>query len=251
LVSPTPTSVPTTTPVPTQTVTPTQTPLPTGIPTATPGPTEQKQQYDKNTVDYYQRAAKATGLTEPEIRQILIETALRDKVKGAVVGKPPDQQDQIKSRHILVDTEAQANDLMKALQNGESFAALAKASSKDTGSGAQGGELGWKGKGAYVPEFEAAIWSDKAKVGDVLGPIKSQFGYHVIQIEGHEMRVLSDTEKSNAQTKAFDDWLTQQRTQRNAQTFDVWQDSVPSNPTLTDLGLPEGLSSGQGGGFPQ
>jgi hypothetical protein len=250
LVSPTPTTTPTVTPVPSVTVTPTTTPLPTGIPTATPGPTEQKQQYDKNSADYYERAAKATGLSEAEVRQILIESALRDKVKEIVVGKPPDQQDQIKARHILVDTEDQARDILKALQNGESFAALAKASSKDTGSGSQGGELGWKGKGAYVPEFEAAIWSDKAKVGDVLGPIKTQYGYHIIQIEGHEMRTLTDSEKTDVQNKAFDDWLTKQRTQRNVQTYDIWQDRVPTNPTLTELGLPEGLSSGLGGAFP-
>ena len=250
LVSPTPTATLTVTPAPSQTVTPTVTPIPTGVPTATPGPTEQRQDFEKTSKNYFEQAAKATSLTEAEIRQIFYEQTIRDKVKEAIAGKPQDQQDQIKARHILVDTEEQAKDLMTALQQGELFAALAKASSKDTGSGAQGGELGWKGKGEYVPEFEAAIWSDKAKVGDVLGPIKTQYGYHIIQIEGHEMRTLTDSEKTALQDKIYNDWLTQERKDQNkVKTFDIWIDRVPSNPSLADLGLPSGLTP-QGGGFP-
>ncbi len=262
LVSPTPTMTPTITPAPTQTATPTLTPFPTGIPTATPGPTEQKQQFDKNSKDYYDQAAKATGYSEAEIRQIYYEQALQEKVKEAIAGKPQDQQEQIKTRHILVTDENQAQDVLKALQNGESFANLAKAVSIDngsqngqqTGSGgsaAQGGELGWQGKGVYVPEFEAAIWSPTAKVGDVLGPIKTQFGYHIIQIEGHENRTLTDQEKTQLQDKIFNDWLTQQR-KDNYTTYDVWTSRVPETPALTDFGLPSGLGSGGAfpGGFP-
>jgi peptidyl-prolyl cis-trans isomerase D len=254
LVSTTPTTTPTVTPAPSQTNTPTLTPYPTGIPTATPGPTEQKQQFDKNSATYYERAAKATGLNEAEIRQFLIEQALRDKVKDIVVGKPPDKQEQVKARQIQVDTEQQAKDVMTALQQGESFANLAKAVSKDTSSNSQGGELGWKAKGdsQFGTEFEDALWSDKAKVGDVLGPIKTQYGYHIVQLEGREMRTLTDSEKTNLQNKTFSDWVTKQRTEKNAQIFDIWQDRVPSNPTLEDLGLPANLNTTGSGipGFP-
>ncbi len=256
LVSPTPTTTPTVTPVPSQTATPTLTPYPTGIPTATPGPTEQKQQFDTNSAKYYQQAATATGFSQDDIRQIFIEQALQEKVKSIVVPPVGDKQEQIKTRHILVQTEQQAKDVMTALQQGESFAELAKAVSLDNGgqsggggSAAQGGELGWKGKGTYVPEFEDAIWSDKVKVGDVVGPIKTQYGYHVIQIEGREMRTLTDTEKTNLENKQFSDWLTKQRTDKNAQTFDIYRERVPSTPTIQDLGLPD-VSAGGGGGIP-
>jgi parvulin-like peptidyl-prolyl isomerase len=255
LVSATPTATPTVTPVPSQTATLTPTPYPTGIPTATPGPTEQRQQFDKNSADYFQRAAQATGLTETEIRQILAQDALRQKVEDIVVGKPQDQQEQIKSRHILAKDEATAKDIMAALQQGESFADLAKADSQDTGSAGQGGELGWKGKGDYVSsfgqEFDDALWSDKVKIGDVIGPIQAQDGYHIIQIEGREVRTLTDTEKTDLQNKKFDDWLTKLRKDKDVQTFDIWYQRVPSTPTLADLGLPD-LSSQAGfpGGFP-
>ena len=77
--------------------------------------------------------------------------------------------------------QAQATyDKIKAGASMESFASQ----SDDKGSGAKGGLLGWAPKGSYVPEFEQAVWADGLKVGDLLGPIKTKYGYHVIQFEG-------------------------------------------------------------------
>src|SRR5438270_1941720 len=103
LVSSTPTPTLTITPVPSQTVTPTSTAFPTGIPTLTPGPTDQKATFDKNLSTYYDRAAKATGLTQDELKQIFVADALRQKVLEAIAGKPQNQQQEVKARHILLD----------------------------------------------------------------------------------------------------------------------------------------------------
>ena len=82
--------------------------------------------------------------------------------------------------HILVDSEEKANELKAELAKGAVFADLAKANSTDTGSGAQGGDLGWFGLGAMVKPFEDAVVA--AKVGEVAGPIKSDFGWHLILV---------------------------------------------------------------------
>ncbi|OYU38092.1 MAG: peptidylprolyl isomerase [Pseudorhodobacter sp. PARRP1] len=82
--------------------------------------------------------------------------------------------------HILVDSEEKANELKAELAKGAAFADLAKANSTDTGSGAQGGDLGWFGLGAMVKPFEDAVVA--AKVGEVAGPIKSDFGWHLILV---------------------------------------------------------------------
>jgi hypothetical protein len=79
--------------------------------------------------------------------------------------------------------EAEANAAFAKIQAGTPMADLAS-ESDDTGSGKDGGLLGWAPKGAYVPEFDAAVWADGLTVGDLLGPIKTKFGYHVIQFEG-------------------------------------------------------------------
>ena len=83
--------------------------------------------------------------------------------------------------HILVEAEAKAVDLKKQLDSGADFAALAKANSTDTGSGANGGDLGWFGLGAMVKPFEEAVVA--ATVGQVAGPVKSDFGWHLILVK--------------------------------------------------------------------
>jgi peptidyl-prolyl cis-trans isomerase C len=81
--------------------------------------------------------------------------------------------------HILVDTEDKAKELLVAIQGGKPFADVAKENSKD-GSAANGGDLGWFGLGAMVKPFEDAVVS--APIGKVVGPIKTDFGWHLILV---------------------------------------------------------------------
>jgi peptidyl-prolyl cis-trans isomerase C len=81
--------------------------------------------------------------------------------------------------HILVDSEDKAKALKAEIDGGKDFAVVAKANSSD-GSAANGGDLGWFGAGQMVPEFETAVKG--MKPGDVAGPIKTQFGWHIIKL---------------------------------------------------------------------
>ena len=83
------------------------------------------------------------------------------------------------ARHILVDTEAQCEELKSQIENGTDFADLAKQHSKCP-SGAQGGELGEFGPGMMVKEFDEVVFS--APVNTVQGPVKTQFGYHLLEV---------------------------------------------------------------------
>lgn len=86
---------------------------------------------------------------------------------------------QIKARHILVDQEFEAQDLLKKLNDGKTFEQLAKEHSKCP-SGEDGGDLGAFGKGSMVKSFEDAAFG--LKVGETTAtPVKTQFGYHLIQ----------------------------------------------------------------------
>ncbi|MBY0123082.1 peptidylprolyl isomerase [Bacillus sp. S/N-304-OC-R1] len=87
---------------------------------------------------------------------------------------------QIKARHILVDDEKTAKEVKKKLDEGAKFEDLAKEYSKDPGSAANGGDLGWFGPGRMVPEFEKAAYA--LKVNEVSEPVKSEHGYHIIQV---------------------------------------------------------------------
>ncbi len=85
----------------------------------------------------------------------------------------------VNASHILVPNSKDAENIMMRLSKGEDFAALAKRFSKCP-SKSKGGNLGWFGKGDMVPEFEKACF--EGKKGDIVGPIKTQFGYHIILI---------------------------------------------------------------------
>ena len=87
---------------------------------------------------------------------------------------------QVKASHILVDKEEEAKDILKKLQAGQDFAELATEFSKDPGSAAQGGDLGFFSKDMMVPEFDVAAFS--LKPGEISEPIKTTYGYHIIKV---------------------------------------------------------------------
>lgn len=104
------------------------------------------------------------------------------------------KDDYINARHILVNIENNdsvaalktAKDLYARAKRGEDFSALAKKYSKDAGSGARGGDLGWFGKGRMVKQFDEAAF--KARTGQIIGPVRTQFGYHIIQVVARDNR---------------------------------------------------------------
>ncbi|MDR0479124.1 MAG: peptidylprolyl isomerase [Burkholderiaceae bacterium] len=113
----------------------------------------------------------------------------RDEMRGN-----PDRfktPEEIDVRHILlpvakdggddVAVKAKAEKLLAQLRKGANFATLAKENSKDPGSAAQGGDLGFFPRGRMVPAFEEAAFSLK-KPGDLVGPVRSPFGYHIIEL---------------------------------------------------------------------
>ncbi len=105
------------------------------------------------------------------------------------------------AHHILVENEADAKDIIAKLKkNPKAFGALAKEKSKDAGSKAKGGNLGWVDPRGVVPEFGAAL-KNLAKGKITEEPVKSQFGYHVILMEDTRPKVIPPLEQVKAQLK--------------------------------------------------
>jgi peptidyl-prolyl cis-trans isomerase D len=113
--------------------------------------------------------------------------------------------ERVQARHILIKSDssndaamkAKAEGILKQLQAGADFAKLAKDNSQDTGSAAQGGELGWIVKGQTVPEFEKAAFS--LPPGQTSGLVKTTYGYHIIQVEKHEQAHLQPFDEAKGQ----------------------------------------------------
>ena len=115
--------------------------------------------------------------------QEVVKTAVTDEALQAAydakyAAAPAEQE--FNAAHILVDSEEKAKELKAQIDGGADFAELAKANSTDTGSGANGGDLGWFRKGMMVKPFEDAVVAMKA--GTVSDPIKTDFGWHIIKL---------------------------------------------------------------------
>jgi peptidyl-prolyl cis-trans isomerase D len=230
--SATPTPNPETSATPTVSPTPTSTagpsPSPTGTSTPFPTATPYTLEGFQTAYDTYVQQLVTDGLSESEVRQLYETNVLRDKLFNQITADVPHVEDQVWARHILVADEATAKTVRQLLVDGQDFAKVAAQYSTDTATKDQGGDLGWFAKGKMVPEFEAAAYG--LKVGEISQPIKSQFGYHIIQVLAHEKRPLDASAFDQARQTAFSDWLTEARKQYDVVTYDIWQNIVPTDP---------------------
>ena len=236
---PTPTITPTITPTlnasvelsPTVVITATPTAMPT--PTSVPRPTATAYTEDAFKSDYNQFISNiddGINVSEEDLRHFFEGFILREKVKQALTADVSNEQDQVWARHILVADEAAAQAALDRLNNGEDFAALAAELSTDQSNAQQGGDLGWFGIGMMDPDFEKVAFN--LNIGDISSPVQTAFGWHIIQVLGHENRMITDSEHSQLVEGKFQDWLQEKRDASKIETFDYWLERVPTFPAL-------------------
>jgi peptidyl-prolyl cis-trans isomerase C len=133
----------------------------------------QRMQYFRNKILLDDLMVKEAAKADtPEARKKLYD--------DTVAKLPPEIE--LHARHVLVDDEAKAKEVAERARKGEDFVALSKEFSKDPGSASEGGDLGWFTKDKMVKEFSEAAF--KLEPGEISDPVKSQFGWHVIKVEG-------------------------------------------------------------------
>jgi parvulin-like peptidyl-prolyl isomerase len=208
----------------TPTVEVTATPIP---PTATP---YTKEGYDSLYATVIANLDTATKFGDAEFRSYVRNIILSQKLFEYVTKDIAAEQDMVWARHILVATEDEAKVVLDRLNAGEDFAALAAELSTDTSNNSIGGDLGWIYQGQMVVEFDAAIWS--MEVGEVSQPVGTSFGYHIIQVLGHENRQLSADELSSAKSTVYQTYINDLKATASITKNDVWASVVPSDPTI-------------------
>jgi parvulin-like peptidyl-prolyl isomerase len=100
-------------------------------------------------------------------------------------------------RHILVETEEAAREVIANLEEGADFAELATEVSVDQGSAPQGGALTAAPRGTWLPAFDEAVWD--AELGEIVGPVQSQAGFHVIEVVDEDERPIGELDDAQAQ----------------------------------------------------
>jgi hypothetical protein len=243
-----PTNTPTETPETTDTPTPTRTPL---------GEVQVAETVVAFQADFLDDASDFSGLSRDAVRQVLYYNALTVEVRTYVTSQPDDEDlgdyyvlpddIQVDARHILVsfpegevvadgdenEYYQEAAQITAALRAGEPFAALAQAVSDDPGSGLRGGSLGWSSSSGYVEGFREAV--EELPIGDISDPVRSQFGYHIIQVMDRERRPLTEQQLEQRRQQEFDEWVNERQVLATIQRREGWQDFIPGSPDYDDL----------------
>ncbi|HVE99110.1 MAG TPA: peptidylprolyl isomerase [Mycobacteriales bacterium] len=150
------------------------------------------------------QAAASMGLVEADIAPFVRSGMINDEVATAVIEKEPVTEEQVRAayeanrerfdvaevQHILVASEATARGIIARLRAGEDFATLARTFSTDPGSKERGGNLGSNPRGTFFRPFEEAVFS--ARVGQVVGPVQTEAGWHVIKVLKRQVRSLAE-----------------------------------------------------------
>jgi parvulin-like peptidyl-prolyl isomerase len=208
--------------------TPTSLPqLPTG--TATPYTLEGYQKEYATTVSNF----KTLSISEATLRSVYLNQIYREKLMAEITKDTPRMEEQVLARHILVPDAGLAATIEAELAHGQDFAELAKKYSQDTGSAVKGGELDWSTRDTFVKEFADAAFSQP--IGEISQPVKSQYGYHIIQVIARENLPVNDSQYEQIKQKAFTDWLTKlhddTQTAKNITIdADTWKANIPALP---------------------
>jgi peptidyl-prolyl cis-trans isomerase C len=180
----------------------------------------------KHKLEYYRDKLAMEEVLGKAAKVADTDKAQHAAYDAAAKAQPPEEE--IHARHILLPTEAAAKAALARVKAGEDFAKVATELSKDPGG--KGGDLGWFTKDRMVPEFAEAAF--KLKPGEISEPVKTQFGWHIIQVEGTRMKTFPpfDQVKEQAshyvQQKAQADLVQQLRKDAKIERFD----EAPAKP---------------------
>src|SRR5262249_55464474 len=135
---------------------------------------------------------------QEETKAALTDEAMHQTYEDAI--KSMGGQEEVRARHILVETEDEAKAILEEIKGGADFATLAKEKSKDPG-GADGGDLGYFTKEQMVPQFAEVAF--KMYPGQLSNPVKTQFGWHIIKLEDKRSKQPPEFDKVKDQIEAY------------------------------------------------
>jgi len=263
-VPPTATLQPGVTPSPTLTLPPTLTATPTLPPGVTPSPTPTLTpapsptpltEVDFNTSwdEQIAQVADLTGLSQARVRQLWISNTralmLRDEMLKRFEFQPATSRTMTHAAHILIrpiypggeipaeptDEEIEAafaaakvliDEARARIVAGEPFEVVAAEVSEDPGNAYKGGDLGWNADGAFVTEFEDAL--NALEAGDLSEPVRTQFGWHIIQLYDRQEEPISQSEQDYEKEQAFLTEVEGWRIEMGVDIGDRWLNFVPS-----------------------
>ncbi len=153
---------------------------------------------------------QVTGQTRDDYKEMLRQTLLAQRVMEAVTAGVSAEAEQVHARHIVVETEEEAQGILAALEDGEDFEDLVRQQSVDAATKENGGDLGWFPRGLVAAELENAAFA--LQPGQISQPVRLGEGYHIVQVlEREAARPLSLEMQMEVQQAMFEQWLDELR----------------------------------------
>lgn len=204
---------------------------PENTPTAYPTPTVYTEELYQENYQEYVTNLDGIGVREDTLRVYIKNYLTRQKVYDAIVSEVPRFQDQVWARHILVDSQDEAIAVMNRLAGGEDWNTVCTEVTLDQSDQEMCGNLGWFAKGQMVAAFEDEAF--RLDVGETSNPVESSFGWHIIQVLGHEEREIElDYDFERIQSNTFDVWFQEAKSDIEITINDIWKDHVPTEPSV-------------------
>lgn len=202
------------------------TPAPAADGTPSPTATPYTRELFESNFEAYLTNVGAFGVDESTLRGEARAFLMRDLLEAEFLDEVEGTQEQVWARHILVEEEDLAADLLARIQDGEEWGDIASEFSIDESNKDQGGDLGWFGLGRMVEPFEEAAFA--GEIGEIVGPVETAFGWHLIEVLGHEDRELDASAFGVAVSQALDSFIAEARETEEIEIMDYWVDRVPS-----------------------
>jgi peptidyl-prolyl cis-trans isomerase D len=214
------------------------TPTPEVTPTVTLTPTPYTTALFAQNIKDFNTNYAVFNFDINQLREIFEIQLLREKLVDELTQDLPRTKNEVWARHILVETNDEALEVLSLLEEGEEFHTLAATYSIDESNREQGGNLGWFDENMMVPEFSEAAFS--LAEGEVSEPIQTSFGFHIIQVIGKRVSQVLPAEFAQRQQTAFAEWLAEQRNSRDDIEINPnWDRYVPNTPEVPEQYLAE------------
>ncbi|HEY4717689.1 MAG TPA: peptidylprolyl isomerase [Anaerolineales bacterium] len=215
----------------TQFSTPVASATPVASPTATLSPTPYTLEgYEQALSSFYESYQADVRMTQQDIRAFIYNTLLREAIKDYITADLPRSQEQVWARHILVASEEEAIQVLDGLDQGEDWAALAAEVSLDESNKGFGGDLGWFPIDAMVDPFGTVAFD--LSIGELSDPVETDFGWHIIQVLGHEDRPLDQAAYEQLREQKMTEFVQGLREKYAWEIFDNWQAMSPDEPDI-------------------
>ncbi|MBI9044878.1 MAG: peptidylprolyl isomerase [Anaerolineaceae bacterium] len=207
-------------------------------PTLEPQPTATEftlDSYESLRNEYFDIVKDETGLPADYIYEYLRVQILREKVYQELTKDMQPFETQVWARHILVGEEEQAEFILGRLESGEDWNVIAAEVSLDESNKDAGGDLGWFNSERMVTPFTEAAFN--LEIGEISSPVETDFGWHIIQVLGHEDRSLKSYDFDSKKESFFANWITEMKALEEIEKIEGWENFVPAQPVIPPQSL--------------